>query len=128
MITLLALILLTARLFAVYLLLKVIAVQDKLMKKPIDSEIMGFRRDLHHLSVALMLSNVPAIILDIFFVLKETGIVWFVSSSTPILVFYTISNALTAVLASVLISRIYRNALKADQSHEQSDHTLMNDE
>lgn len=128
MITALAFILLILRLVATYLLVGVIKSQRELMKRPIDEEIKGFRRDLHWLTIALMLSNIPAIILDVFFIFKGVGWAWTVASNEPILIFYTISNAVSAMLAAVLISKIYRDALRVDQTHPTSDHTLMNDE
>lgn len=128
-ITILAFVLLILRFMASYLLIKVVKTQRSLMKRPIDQEITAFRKDLHSLTIALALSNIPAIIMDAFFVLKGLGFTLFTGvTNTSMLVFYTTANALSALLAAVLISRIYRNALVVDKTHAGSDHVLMNDE
>lgn len=128
-ITILAFVLLILRFMASYLLIKVVKTQRSLMKRPIDQEITAFRKDLHSLTIALALSNIPAIIMDAFFVLKGLGFTLFSEvTNTSMLVFYTTSNALSALLAAILISRIYRNALVVDKTHAGSDHVLMNDE
>lgn len=128
MITILAIALLITRVAATYLLVKVVQYQRELMKQPIDEEITGFRRDLHYLTVALLLSNIPAIILDIFFIFDGLGVVWFIASSTFMLAMYAVGNAVSALLASVFAYRIYKDALKIDRSHPTSEHVLMNNE
>lgn len=98
------------------------------MSRPIDAEINGFRKHLYYLTLALALSNFIPIAFDIFIAAKEVSIADLEHvSSTPFIVAYAISNTLAAVLAGVLIERIYRNALEVDESHTKSDHTLMND-
>lgn len=127
MIELIAFILLIIRITALYFIHKVVKTQLYLMKHPIDPEITGYRKTLFWLTIGLAGSNIIPIIFDVFIVLKESGIIWEEVSSTPILIAYAISNALAALLAAVLISRIYRNAILVDESHKSSDHTLMND-
>lgn len=127
MIELLALFLLALRFAATGFLLNVLKKQRELMKRPIDREISGFRRNLFYLTLGLAGSNVLPIIFDLFIITKGMGFIWFTISTTEFLVAYTISNALAALLAAVLVQRIYRNALQVDESHIASDHTLMND-
>lgn len=127
MIELLALFLLALRLAATGFLLNVLKKQRELMKRPIDSEITGFRRNLYYLTLGLAGSNVLPIIFDLFIITKGMGFIWFTISTTEFLVAYTISNALAALLAAILVQRIYRNALQVDETHIKSDHTLMND-
>lgn len=127
MIELLALFLLALRLAATGFLLNVLKKQRALMKRPIDTEITGFRRNLYYLTLGLAGSNVLPIIFDLFIITKGMGFIWFTISTTEFLVAYTISNALAALLAAVLVQRIYRNALHVDETHVKSDHTLMND-
>lgn len=126
MIEILALFLLTLRLIATGFLLNVLKKQRELMRRPIDNEITGFRRNLHYLTLGLAGSNVLPIILDIFIVLKGTGVIWVTVSSRQLFIAYVVSNALAALLAAVLIQRIYRNALQVDETHDKSEHTLMN--
>lgn len=127
MIELLALILLAIRFKALHLIYQVVQKQLHLMKHPIDPEVTGYRKTLYYLTLLLAGSNIIPIIFDIFIFLKGTGIVFATVSSQPLLIIYTVSNALAALLAAILISKIYRNAVLVDKSHEESDHTLMND-
>lgn len=127
MIELLALFLLALRLVATGFLLNVLKKQRELMKRPIDTEITGFRRNLYYLTLGLAGSNILPIIFDLFIITKGMGFIWFTVSTTEFLIVYTISNAAAALLAAVLVQKIYRNALTVDESHKSSDHTLMND-
>lgn len=127
MIELLALFLLALRLIATGFLLNVLKKQRELMKRPIDTEITGFRRNLYYLTLGLAGSNMLPIIFDVFIITRGMGFVWFTISTTEFLIAYTVSNAAAALLAAVLVQRIYKNALQVDESHVTSDHTLMND-
>lgn len=137
MIELLAFILLVLRLIATHFLIRVLKAQWELMKRPLAShartlvdeqDIISYRKQLFYLTLALAGSNLLPIIFDLFIMTKGIGIIWFTVTTTEFLIVYTISNALAALLAAVLIYRIYRNALEVDQHHETSDHTLMNNE
>lgn len=127
MIELLALFLLALRLTATGFLLNVLKKQRKLMKRPIDTEITGFRKNLYFLTLGLAGSNLLPILFDIFILTKGMGFIWFTVSTTQFLIAYTLSNASAALLAAILVQKIYRNALTIDESHISSDHTLMND-
>ena len=127
MIELLALFLLALRLAATGFLLNVLKKQRALMKRPIDTEITGFRRNLFYLTLGLAGSNVLPIVFDLFIITKGMGFIWQTVTTTQFLIAYIISNASAALLAAILIQRIYRNALHVDETHVKSDHTLMND-
>ena len=137
MIELLAFILLVLRLIATHFLIRVLKAQWELMKRPLSSharslvdeqDIIAYRKQLFYLTLALAGSNLLPIVFDLFIMTKRIGIIWFTVTTTEFLIVYTISNALAAILAAVLIFRIYRNALEVDQTHPSSDHTLMNNE
>lgn len=127
MIEILALILLLIRLVSIWVLVKVIRIQQDLMARPIDEEITTFRKHLYWLTLGLAGSNIIPIILDVFLILKGMGVIWTTASSLPLLVVYTCSNAFAGLLAAFLVFRIYRNAIRVDETHRKSDHTLMND-
>lgn len=122
-----AALLLLVRIVCVYFIMKVLKTQRELMKRPIDAEITGYRRTLFYLTLGLLGSNIVPIIFDTFIIFKESGIAWSDLSSTPFLIVYTVSNAFAALLAAFLISKIYSQAVAVDETHTQSDHTLMND-
>lgn len=121
-----ALALLIVRVVAVYFIMKVLKTQRYLMRHPIDEEITGYRKTLYYLTIGLLGSNIIPILFDIFIIFKESGLLENMSS-TPILILYTVSNALAALLAAYLISKIYSQAVLVDETHKKSDHTLMND-
>lgn len=127
-ITILAFALLIIRMASLAYFFGVIKKQRALMKHPIDPEITGYRKTLHYLTVALAASNIPPIIFDIFMISKGVGVAMLTVSTTELLIFYTVTNALSALLASYLIYRIYRNAVLVDETHKSSDHTLMNEQ
>jgi hypothetical protein len=128
MIELIALILLMLRVTATGFLLNVLKKQRKLMTRPIDAEINGFRKHLYYLTLGLAGSNALPIVFDAFIIAKGLGVPALSDvSSQPLIVAYAISNAAAALLAAILVQKIYRNALEVDESHKSSDHTLMND-
>lgn len=136
-ITLLALALLLLRLTATGYLLKVLKAQWELMRLPVDKrvvtlvdeqDIIKYRKQLFYLTLALAGSNLLPIIFDIYILIDGMGFIWLTVSTRQFLIAYTISNALSAVLAAYLIKQIYKNALEVDKSHAESDHTLMNNE
>lgn len=137
MIELLAFILLILRFIAVHFLIRVLKVQWELMKRPLvsharslvdEQDIISYRKQLFYLTLALTGSNLLPIIFDLFILTDEAGFTWFTVSATGFFMAYTIANALSALLAAILVFRIYRNALEVDQTHAKSDHTLMNNE
>ena len=137
MIELLAFILLILRLIAIHFLIRVLKAQWELMKRPLASyarrlvdeqDIIAYRKQLFHLTLALTGSNLLPTVFDLFILTDGVGFTWLTVSTTEFLIAYTIANALAALLAAILVFRIYRNALKVDQTHPTSDHTLMNDE
>lgn len=121
-----AFILLIIRIISVYYLYGVIKKQLDLMKRPIDPEITGYRKSLLWLTVGLAGSNIIPIVFDVTVFLRELGILSILTLQ-PILIAYTASNALAALLAVFILARIYRDAVLVDETHKQSDHTLMND-
>lgn len=132
-----ATILLLIRLASSWFLFRVLVAQRELMKRPIDSrvvsvleadDIIKYRRQLFYLTLALAGSNLLPIVFDLYIILDELGYTWTSFTVTQFLFVYTTSNALAALLGAFLIFKIYRNALEVDHSHENSDHTLMNNE
>lgn len=122
-----AAILLTIRIITLHFIFKVLRTQRELMTRPIDAEITGYRKKLYYFVLGLLGGGVMLVIFDTFIIFKESGVVWVDVSSTLILIFYAVSNALAALLAAYLIAKIYSGALQVDESHKKSDHTLMND-
>lgn len=105
--------LLILRLVAVHYLFRVLKIQIRLLRRPIDPCIWDFRRKLHYMTVALLLGNVLPIILDSLVVLRGFGVLEFVRTS-PLLITYAISNALIGFIAATLIYRIYKLANEDD--------------
>lgn len=120
-------ILLILRIAAVHFIVKVLRTQRELMKRPIDAEISSYRKTLHLLTLGLLGSNIIPILFDTFIILKESGIAFTEMSSTPFIVLYALSNAGASLLAGYLVAKIYSQAVLVDETHKQSDHTLMND-
>lgn len=119
--------LLVLRITATGLLVRVMKTQLSLMKRPIDTEIAGFRKSLFFLTLALALSNILPIVFDTAIIVDTLGVFGYSIDLDYYLLIYTLSNALGAVLASFLVYRIYKDALTVDESHSDSDHTLIND-
>lgn len=98
--------LLIIRLIAVYKLSNVLKVQIRLLKKPIDAEVWEFRRSLHYMTIALMVGNILPIILDSLVIADELDLISHYRGSA-FLTAYAISNALTMLIAVIMISRMY---------------------
>lgn len=102
--------LLILRLIGVAYLVRVLKIQIKLLRKPIDDpEIWDFRRTLHYITVALTVGNLVPIILDSLVVLQGIGKLDYVRTR-PVLLVYAGTNAVIALLAAIMIHKLYRLA------------------
>lgn len=135
MIEILALALLILRLVAMGILATVLKKQWDLMQRPakildgyIENDVVRFRKHLFFLTLALAGSNLLPIAFDLFIIFDGLVFAWFTFTITEFLIVYTVSNTLSAVLAAWLIYKIYSDALTVDESHNESDHQLLNDE
>lgn len=98
---------LATRLLSLFFITIVIRRQWKLLKTPIDKEIVRFRQILFALCVVIFLGNLIPVTIDsltLFADLKGRG------NPQPIGVAYVISNCLTAVISSLFIWIMYRLA------------------
>lgn len=106
--------LLLLRLVAIYKLYKVLKVQIELLKRPIDPTVWEFRRSLHYMTVALLISNILPVILDTLVVADSFG--WISHYRTiPTLTAYAVSNAVMMLIAVVMIKRMYDLANQVDE-------------
>jgi len=117
--------LLLLRVAASIFLWKVLKIQIDLLRKPIklDEEIYNeqdiidvwnFRRRLHYIPIALFVGNFVPIVLDSLVVIRWFGILDSVRT-TPVLIVYAISNAVTMLLAAILINSIYKLAIETKE-------------
>lgn len=101
--------LLVLRIVGVVYLIRVFRIQVGLLRKPISEEVWDFRRKLHYITIALLLGNLIPIFLDALVVLQAIGIGQHIRT-TPVLLIYASSNAITAFLFALLLSKIYAMA------------------
>lgn len=117
--------LLILRITASYFLFKVLKIQVDLLRRPIKVdeasyneqdiiEVWNFRRRLHFITIALFVGNFVPITLDALVVLQWLG-VFEGFRTTPVLIVYAISNAVTMLLAAILINSIYRLAIQTKE-------------
>lgn len=125
MIELAAVIFLGLRIAATTFLWKVLKVQIDLLRRPIKldpemydeqdiKDVWNFRKTLHYITIALYVGNFIPIVLDSFVILQSVGLLDGYRT-TPVLVVYAASNAITMLLATILIFNIYRLATQTKE-------------
>lgn len=121
-----AAILLVIRIISMTLMGAVIYRQLQLFKLYIDKEIRYYRIVLFVLAIAILAGNVIPAVIDLLTLtgelVRSTKIVNGVS------LVYTGAWATTSLLSSILIFWLYRMSHTVDTSHEESEHTLMNND
>lgn len=110
-IQLLALALLIIRLAGVYYLLKVVKVQNNLLRYPavdergvVDPDVQQFRKTLHRMTLVVLWGQFLPIVVDLVGTINPFAIPFWLS------VLYSTSNCVTALTAAVLIWRLYKMA------------------
>lgn len=113
-IRILALVFLIGRLIAVSYLISVLRTQIALLRLPIEPEIWDFRKTLHYMTIVLALSNVLPIILDAYSVFKVDDLL---AGDRPaaLSLAYTTSNVITAIIASLLVHKLYELARNTEE-------------
>lgn len=110
LIIIVAIILLTLRLFSVIFMSMVLVKQFKLFGKSINSEyardIITFRRVLFGLAVIIFIGQLVPIVIDIATVFAHAPR----SAPNPLGIAYGLSNAITAVLSSIAFWLMYKVA------------------
>lgn len=119
-------ILLGIRVVSMFLIGKVILRQIELFKLFIDKEIRTYRRILFVLAVAIFIGNLIPGIIDVLTITGE--LTRSARTINGVSLWYTGAWAITSLLSSVLIFWLYRMSHNVDESHEDSEHTLMNDD
>lgn len=118
-------ILLLIRIVASVFLWKVLKIQVDLLRRPIKVDeamyneqdivdVWNFRKFLHYTTIALFVGNFIPIILDALVVLQWFG-VFDGFRTRPVLIIYAISNAVTMLLAAILINSIYKLAVETKE-------------
>ena len=107
----LAAVLFTGRLVAVYFLIKILRVQITLLRLPIDPEVWDFRKKLHYMTIALLIGNIPSIILDV-------AVIAGVDRTFPYLIVYATFNMITMVIAAIMIENMYKLAGNTDEVNQ----------
>lgn len=121
-----ATILLAIRIVSMSLMALVIKRQLELFKLFIDKEIRLYRRILFALAVLIFAGNLIPALIDL---LTITGdLVRYARTVNGVSLVYTMAWAGTSLLSSILIFWLYRMSHTVDKSHEDSEHTLMNEE
>ena len=103
----LALLLLIGRAISITFIVLVIIKQWRLMRLPIDKEVVIFRRVFFVLSLIILAGNIIPIIIDVLTLFIETGRP---ANLRPISVSYALSNSFTAAVSAALIWSLYRLA------------------
>lgn len=98
-----AFVLLILRLVSLVFMAAVLRRQMALLRRPIRSELAGFRRSLLVLSLVFIGGTAVPIYVDALFAFGLP-----IPDSTSLLVAYAISNAVKGLSASVILWRIYR--------------------
>lgn len=115
----LAALLLIMRIVTVWYLGGVINIQNRLLSSRIvdgtaeitDPKVISFRKYLHYMTIALLVGNVPAIILD-------TAVMVGVTRTTPYLIIYAIANAITTLIAVLIIYSMYKLAGESEEVYD----------
>lgn len=97
-----ALILLGLRLIAVGFIISVLAKQFRLFKLTIENELASFRLAMFSFTVVFLFGSLIPIAVDLFYGVIAVGAKW----SWP-LILYAASNAISALVVSILFWRIY---------------------
>jgi len=97
-------ILLAIRVISVFFIVLVIKRQWALFKLPIHEDIKTFRIVLFLLSVAILIGNIIPIVVDVMALFGATNRPDQIPTAS---VFYSFSNAITAVLSSILVWLLY---------------------
>lgn len=119
-------ILLVIRIASLILIGAVIKRQLELFKLFIDKEIRTYRRILFVLAIAIFIGNLIPGTIDILTLVGE--VTRSAKTISGVSLVYTGAWALTSLLSSVLIFWLYRMSHTVDQSHDESEHTLMNND
>lgn len=120
-----AFILLVLRIAGSVFLFQVLKKQIELLRRPIKADpsqyneddvmnVWNFRRNLHYITIALFVGNFIPIVLDSLVVLQGLGFLENVRTS-PVIIVYAVSNAVTMLLAAILINSIYKLAIHTEE-------------
>lgn len=121
-----AAILLVARIASMILMALVLKRQLQLFKLPIDKEIRHYRIILFLLALAIFVGNIVPASIDLLTITEV--LVRSTQTVNGVSLWYTLAWVITSLLSAVLIFWLYRMSHNVDESHKESDHTLMNDE
>jgi hypothetical protein len=100
--------------------------QYTLFRIKLTSDINHYRVVLFILAIAVFLGNIIPAGIDI---LTITGdISRSVQTVKPVSLLYSMDSAMTALISSFLIWRLYRMSAQSDRDHVESEHMITNDE
>lgn len=117
--------LLLFRLSSMVLMGKVVQRQLELFRMPVDEDIKYFRILLFVLSISILVGNfVPAAIDILTIADKLQRSASYVNGTSLV---YTLATSVSFLLGSYLIYKLYDVSHKADDIHDKSDHTVLND-
>lgn len=108
----LVVLLLLGRSISIMFILSVLNIQWRLLKRPIEPYIENFRKILFGLSLAILISNMIPVIIDIATLFTDIGRPAVVSFAGVI---YSLSNSLTAAISSLLVWYLYYVATKENK-------------
>jgi ethanolamine transporter EutH len=121
-----AALLLVLRMVSLFFMGSVIKRQLQLFRLYIDKEIRMYRRILFVLAIAIFVGNLIPGLIDILTITGELTR----SSKTinGVSLVYSGAWAITSLLSAILIWWLYRMSHTVDRSHDESEHTLMNND
>ncbi len=99
---------LIGRIAAIILYSDVIKIQIKLLRRPIDPDVWDFRQRLHYMTLTLLLSCIPSVILDI-------AVIAGVERTAPYLVVYAAFNVISVLVAAVMIKEMYKLVINSNE-------------
>ena len=117
--------LLLFRLSSMVLMGRVVLRQLELFKMPVDDDIKYFRVLLFVLSISILIGNFIPAIIDILTIADKLE--RSTSHVNGVSLVYTFATSLSFLLGSYLIYKLYDASQKADDTHDDSDHTVLND-
>lgn len=110
-------ILLALRFASIFFIFLVLVRQFRLFKLHIDSGLVSFRIIMFALGIVFLLGSVVPIGVDYYYAVVHPNSGW-----NWLLVGYAVSNAITALVASVILWNIYRIAgAELDERQEEED-------
>lgn len=113
------------RIASMVLIGKVVLRQLELFKMHVDEDIKYFRILLFVLSISILVGNFVPAVIDLLTIAGE------LQRSTTyvngVSLVYTLATSVSFLLGSYLIYKLYDVSQKADDIHNESDHTVLND-